>query len=44
MFPNTKLIDGNLGVAKRVKEVLEENNLLSTNSKGTIEFIISKQD
>lgn len=44
MFPNTKLIDGNLGVAKRVKQVLEENNLLSTNSKGTIEFIISKQD
>lgn len=44
MFPNSKLIDGNLGVAKRVKQVLEENNLLSNNTKGTIEFIISKKD
>ncbi|MBQ6284942.1 MAG: glutamate racemase [Bacilli bacterium] len=45
MFPDAKLIDGNLGVAKRVKYILEENNLLNTKKEnGTIEFIISKLD
>ena len=27
-FPDAKIIDGNLGVAKRVKYVLEENNMI----------------
>ncbi len=45
MFPNTKLIDGNVGVAKRVKSILEENNLLNNRKEnGTIEFIINKKD
>lgn len=43
-FPDAKIIDGNIGVAKRVKSVLEENNLLNTeNDHGTIEFIIAKE-
>ena len=42
-FPNAKLIDGNLGVAKRVKYILEKNNLLNTsNDKGTVDFIQTK--
>ena len=44
-FPNAKIIDGNIGVAKRVKQVLEQNNLLNSKEEnGTIEFIISKKD
>ena len=39
-FPNSKLIDGNNGVAKRVKNQLEEHNLLSNKKeKGSLEFI-----
>ena len=41
-FPNAKLIDGNVGVAKRVKFILEENNLLSKDNTGNVEFIQSK--
>ena len=42
-FPNAKLIDGNLGVAKRVKYILEQNNLLSDSKiEGTVEFIQTK--
>ncbi len=42
-FPNAKLIDGNLGVAKRVKFILEQNNLLSDSKiEGTVEFIQTK--
>lgn len=44
-FRNSDLIDGNVGVANRVKYILEENNLLNNkNDKGSIEFIISKKD
>ncbi len=39
-FPNAKLIDGNIGVAKRVKFILERDNLLSkSNNKGIVDFI-----
>lgn len=42
-FPNSILIDGNIGVAKRVKNQLEENNILSRKKeKGTLEFIQTK--
>ena len=41
-FPSAKLIDGNIGVAKRVKFILEENNLLCNNNTGNVEFIQSK--
>lgn len=42
-FPNSILIDGNIGVAKRVKNQLEENNILSSKKeKGTLEFIQTK--
>lgn len=45
MFPDAKLIDGNIGVAKRVKQVLEENNLLNNKlTNSSVEFIISKKD
>ena len=37
-FKNATIIDGNIGVAKRVKYILETNNLLA-NNKGKIEFI-----
>ena len=41
-FPSAKLIDGNIGVAKRVKYILEENNLLSNSNTGDVHFIMSK--
>lgn len=41
-FPSAKLIDGNIGVAKRVKFILEENNLLCNTNTGNVEFIQSK--
>jgi len=41
-FPKAKLIDGNIGVAKRVKQMLEMNNLLSNNKKGSYKFIQTK--
>lgn len=42
-FPDSILIDGNIGVAKRVKNQLKENNLLSNKKeKGTLEFIQTK--
>ncbi len=41
-YPDATILDGNLGVAKRVKYILEENNLLSDNKKGNIRFIKSK--
>lgn len=44
-FRNSDLIDGNVGVANRVKYILETNNLLTDKKEnGTIEFIISKKD
>ena len=44
-FRNSDLIDGNIGVANRVKYILETNNLLTDKKEnGTIEFIISKKD
>lgn len=44
-FKNSDLIDGNIGVANRVKYILETNNLLTDKKEnGTIEFIISKKD
>ena len=41
-FPNAKLIDGNEGVARRVKQQLEEHNLLNTNGNNEVEFIQTK--
>ena len=42
-FPKAKIIDGNIGVAKRVKFILEENNLLSNSKElGSVEFIQTK--
>lgn len=41
-FPNSKIIDGNIGVAKRVKFILETNNLLSNTNKSSINIISSK--
>lgn len=42
-FPNSKIIDGNKGTAKRVKYLLEKNNLLNNKQKGNIEFIQTKR-
>ncbi len=43
-FPNSEIIDGNVGTAKRVKYLLEENNLLnSKKEKGNIKFIQTKR-
>ncbi len=43
-FPNSKIIDGNKGTAKRVKYLLEVNNLLNnSNKKGTTKFIQTKR-
>ena len=42
-FPNSKIIDGNKGTAKRVKYLLEENNLLNNKKeKGNLMFIKTK--
>ena len=41
-FPKSTIIDGNEGVARRVKQQLEENNLLNNEGTGNIEFIQSK--
>ena len=41
-FPDAIILDGNIGVANRVKQLLEENNLINKNAKGIIEFIKSK--
>ena len=41
-FKNATLIDGNKGVAKRVKYLLETNNLLNDKGTSHIEFIQSK--
>lgn len=39
-FPNSTIIDGNIGVAKRVKQILEENNILNKKKeKGNIDII-----
>ena len=40
-FKDAVIIDGNIGVAKRVKYILETNNLLA-NNKGNIEYIQTK--
>lgn len=40
-FKDAVIIDGNIGVAKRVKYILEINNLLG-NNKGNIEYIYNK--
>lgn len=42
-FPNTKLLDGSLGVAKEVKRQLENNNLLNTSGYSRVEYINSKE-
>ena len=45
MFKNSTLIDGNLGVAKRVKQLLIENNLLNDSKiHGSVEFIQTKKE
>ena len=41
-YPNAKLIDGNEGVARRVKQQLVEHNLLNTNGNNEVEFIQTK--
>jgi glutamate racemase len=33
LLPNVKFIDGNKWIAKQIKKVLEEKNLLNKNSK-----------
>ena len=39
-FPNARLIDGNAGVARRVKALLEQKNLLNLNKEsGVVEYI-----
>lgn len=42
-FPNAKLLDGSLGVAKEVKRQLENNNLLNTSGYSRVEYINSKE-
>ena len=43
IFPKATLIDGNQGVSKQVKRMLEENNLLNTtNKKGKTQIIFNK--
>ena len=45
MFQNSVLIDGNIGVARRVKQLLIENNLLNdSNLIGNDEYIDSKKE
>ena len=44
-FPNSKIIDGNIGTAKRVKYLLNENNLLNTKKeKGKLLFIQTSKE
>ena len=44
-FPDAVLIDGNIGVAKRVKYMLETNNLLNDSiHEGNVEFIQTKKE
>lgn len=44
-FPNAVLIDGNIGVANRVKYMLETNNLLTeSKTEGNVEFIQTKKE
>lgn len=44
-FPNAHIIDGNIGVAKRVKELLTKNNLLNnSNFEGYVNFIQTKKE
>ena len=40
-FKNASILDGNIGVAKRVKYLLEENNLLNDKGNSNIKFIKS---
>ena len=44
MFKESVLIDGNIGVAKRVKQLLVDNNLLNSSSIGSVEYINSKKE
>lgn len=45
ILPNVKLIDGNIGVANRVKYLLEKNKLINKNKKiGTLEIINSNNE
>ena len=45
MFKNSVLIDGNIGVAKRVNQLLTENNLLNdSNETGSVTYIDSKKE
>ena len=44
-FPYAKIIDGNIGVAKRVKSILEQNNIINTTgNKEDLEFIQTKKE
>lgn len=44
-FPKAVIIDGNIGVSKRVKYMLEKNNLLNNSTtEGNVEFIQSKKE
>lgn len=45
ILPNVKLIDGNIGVANRVKYLLEKNKLINKSKKtGTLEIINSNNE
>lgn len=43
-FKDAVILDGNIGVANRVKFLLEENNLLNDKGTGKIEFIQTRKD
>lgn len=43
-FKNAVILDGNIGVANRVKFLLEENNLLNKEGSAKIEFIQTRKD
>ncbi len=43
IFPKATLIDGNYGVSKQVKKMLEEHNILNKNNKkGNVQIIFNK--
>lgn len=42
-FKNAAIIDGSDGVARQVKRLLEENNLLNSNGNGTVEYFSTKE-
>lgn len=42
-FKNATIIDGSDGVARQVKRLLEENNLLNSDGNGTVEYFSTKE-